>query len=355
MGAFPIHMAPIWAYLLLAAVLLVGGLAVILSRWGRPDRFVSRGFWSSLVADFGPVAACFGLLLLGCALVWKAFAIRIADPAGPGQSILPGLFSSMVGDIIFFTAIGVVLFVIQRREFERGRNLDDRIDTLFNAKKLTSEELSDLKRQVRRIGCDYRRNESVIDIRDHDEGRGCLWLDVTRRWYVASYFSDEAVDYEWRLKVRPDDLAGVSPLMVIFPSRMRTHHLDGEGRQVSATEAIELHGQVSLVTPETYQHPSRHERIEQRTMREFHARYQAWQRLLKADGTRDYWEFEAEKHWDAFDLKIINSLRSRVRIHVRAKEPRTFELTSGATQIEPLVVSDLVHESRIFVEFEVLG
>lgn len=337
--------------LLAAVVILTLGLSLVLYRWGGPDRFSSRRAGIGSLVEFGPVFICVALVAICTGLVWRAYAARVAMAADISRSILPGFFASLLEDLFFFSAVGFVIFVVQRREFERGRNIDDRLDTLFNAKSLTSEELTFLKEQVRAIGCDFRRNDMIIDVQEYDAVNNCVRLDVIRRWSVASYFQDESAEYHWEIDLIPDDIAGVTPLMEIYPTQRRTLHLGPKKRW--ASEVVELHPAVVLSTPERFRQALPIERVEPDTVWEFRLRYRAWQMLTTAAGLRDPWQFTARKHWDTCSVRVRNSLSRAIRVHVEGKESRTVDLGAGAEQIDALELSNLTPGSTIEVSFTI--
>jgi hypothetical protein len=334
-----------------AAVLLVAGLFAIFWIWGRPDPFVHRSPARALLIEFGPIIACFVLIITCFVIAALAYSQALAEGLDTSRSLLSGFLASLLEDIVFFSALGFVIVLIQRREYERGRNLEDRIDTLFNGKRLTRRELDDLQARVIALGCDFQLNEATLDVRELDASADAIQVDVSRKWHVASYFKSDSVPYDWTMRIEGDALPGDLSVIEVFPSFYSTLPRPGTKTNGNSTE---LHPAQRIMAPAIFEYQPPSIPILPGAIYEFRSRYRAWQRLHRDDGSIDQWEWTARRHWDRFRLTVRNSLSYGLRIHIVGVEERSFTLAPGEMQTEPFEVEDIVEKTKILVEFEVV-
>lgn len=334
-----------------ATVLLVAGLFAIFWIWGRPDPFVHRSPARALLIEFGPIIACFALIITCFGIAAWAYKLALIEGLDTSKSLLSGFLASLLEDIVFFSALGFVIVLIQRREYERGRNIEDRIDTLFNGKRLTRRELDDLQARVVALGCDCQVNEATLDVRDLDMAADAIQVDVSRKWYVASYFKSDAAPYDWKMEIAGDTLPGDLSLIEVFPSYYSTLPRDGAKPTGNSTE---LHPAQRIRAPQIFEYRPDSIPIAPGATYEFRSRYRAWQRLHRPDGSVDQWEWTARKHWDRFRLTVRNSLSCGLKVRIVGVEERNFTLAPGEMQTEPFEVEDIVEKTKILVEFEVV-
>lgn len=106
------------------------------------------------------------------------------------NSYLLSFASSLTEDVIFFSIIGVVLFILQRRDFFKDKGLEDRINFLFNQKNLTNYERSYLSKKLASCTTDFKKNYVHLDIKSIDKQNNMIEIDVYRVFSMGNYLKD---------------------------------------------------------------------------------------------------------------------------------------------------------------------
>lgn len=345
--------------IILATIIFVGGAAGIYrysTSKGGPKLRV-------LIGEYRTVLLCFGILTLMLLLI--GLAAWRATPASEsfGKAILQGITGSLAEDLAFFSLLGFILVIVQRREADLNRNLDDKIELLFSAKKLRSGEVAYLKEELRRISSDCRQSVTHIDVVNHDAGREFVQLDVSRQYYVGNYLSSEDAQHLLQVDLTPDTYPGDGPSMYIYPtitnSVVEAH---GEWTRVADDELLDEGAELN--SGDRYRPPERKLQIRPGQVREFRSRFRAWQRLYKeplgaVDPTvrqaqqrePDVFEVTLLKHWDEIIVNVRNSLTSEVRVTISGDESRAFSILAGDEQRKAYRVENLSANSRIYISF----
>jgi len=348
-----------WLLILGSALFLIGSAWLIYRRFAAPTRPPWRAIWT----QYWPVMFSFATLAVVAALLGVASYFEV-NSNGLRAAGVVGVFTSLLNDLIFFSLLGFMLILIQRREADRGRNIDDKIDLLFDAKRLRSGEVAYLKDQVRKVSADCRSNLTEIDVIQHDSKHQLIQMDVRRRFQVANYLATEAAEYKFQLDLTPDDACGNQPCAVVYPSITTSLLPDGRGGFESTEDEVLSEG-AKLDAGEPYKTPSKLLQIEPGQMREFRTRFRAWQRLFKQaeaiaetqDSRKpepDSFEILAVKHWDEILIQVRNSLPTKLCVTISGRESRSFELHPGDQQHKAYRVENLAANSTIYVSFEVL-
>jgi hypothetical protein len=201
-------------FVALACLTFVGSAVLIFrysARTGGPKIRVLAG-------QYKTVLFCFAALFL--TLLFLALAAWWSTPSNESfaKAILQGITGSLAEDLAFFLLLGFILVLVQRREADLNRNLDNKIELLFSAKKLRSGEAGFLRNEVRKISADCQTLAIDIDVIEEDAALNLIRIDVTRRWLVANYLSSETAEYAWRLRLTADDSGGRPPSIFVVPS-----------------------------------------------------------------------------------------------------------------------------------------
>lgn len=341
-----------------AFVLIVGAIFIYRysTRQGGP-RF------GAVAREYRTVLYCFAVLFLTLFLV--GLAAWYATPANESYSkaILQGITGSLAEDLAFFSLLGFILILAQRRETDLNRNLDDKIELLFSAKKLRSGEAAFLRNEIRKISADCRTVSVDIDVIDEDLDNQLIRIDVSRSWLVANYLSSESAEYTWRLRLVGDDAAHHYPALSVFPSYTSEMTADENGQWQTAQDREVLHaggeagnnGEVSSETQVL--------EIKPRHAREFRTRFQGWQQLYaKPQGLAanfvgpikpepDPYRLKLEKHWDEIEITLRNSLKRSIMIIISASGERKMQLDPGERKVRAYRGENLAANSHVYVSF----
>lgn len=323
--------------------------------------------------DYRSVLWCF-LALSGLAALLGFYADGAAGAGGDfWATAAANVFASLVENLIFFSLLGFGLLIVQRREADRNRGLDDRLDLLFNAKQLRSGESSFLRDELRRISADCQSMEVAIDVVDHDTTEGLVEIDVMRNWLIANYLSDESAVYDWRLRIASDAIPSRLVAMTVYPSYSATLTRASDGEWRNATDDELLHPGGDLGSSERLDSDPRPLTIEPSAAREFRTRFRGWQLLYdgppvpSADRMGPVrpdpgsYKFNVSKHWDEVRVMVTNSLKRDLRVSIYQsigsgpqKLLRKMDLASGDRQRQPVRLENLPAGSRVYVSFEPL-
>lgn len=356
------HPTHLHAFGMEQATLALLALVALLQR--KQVAAVARLIWT----DYRSVAFCF--------LALTAFAVAVgfyadgttADTAGFWSAAVASVFASLVENLIFFSLLGFGLLVVQRREADRNRGLDDKIGLLFNGKNLRGGEGAFLREELRKISADCQTLEVEVDVLGHDPEAQLVEIDVSRTWLVANYLADESALYSWRLNLSAD-AAGHSPSLAVYPSHSTALSCGRDGEWRSASDDEMLHPGGELECGETMKAEPMPLTIAPREAREFRTRFQGWQRLhatsaVPAPGANagpllpepDSYRFKVTRHWDEVRLTVRNSLKRPLAVSIsqsigegERRPVKKLELPPGDRQRHAHRFENLPANSRVYV------
>jgi len=318
-----------WALVGIAMIGLLSSATVIYRFFVLREKGVRRrpgkAFWTIL--------ACF-MVLAGVASV-VSVAAALKSPEGQFETpLLVGFSASLVEDLVFFSLLGLFVVLMQRREADLSRTMDDRIEILFNAKILRSGEAAYLREQVRTISNDCRESYTFVDVIDYDEDNGLVQIDVSRQFYVSNYLTDESSRYELKLDIAADDVVPHDPAITVFPTLSRQVRRergewveDGGGAQPLDPGGTVPQGGV-------YSKGRKFINIPAHKTLEFRTRFRGWQPLSLIDaatGTAvdEFYQVEHAKHWDRIEVEVRNSLQQKLAVTIKGGDIREFSLLEG--------------------------
>ncbi len=269
----------------------------------------------------------------------------------------------MIEDLVFFSLLGFIIILVQRRETDLNRNLDDKIELLFSAKKLRSGEVAYLRDELRKISSDCRQSVTNIDVVAHDVEREFVQLDVSRQYYVGNYLSSEEAQHLLQVDITPDIYPGDGPSMYIYPTITNSVvEENGSWRRIADDEMLDEG--TNLKGGERHRPATKKLQIRAGQVREFRSRFRAWQRLFEEEaesGPRptgdeairqpDCFEVTLLKHWDEIEINIRNSLLSEMKLTISGNDSRTFTVLPGDEQRKAYRVENLTANSRIYISF----
>ena len=318
--------------------------------------------WRALYDQYWPAFAAFAVLLGVSGLAF--IALFVDAPNEPRPQFILSFFGSLTEDLIFFSLLGFVIILIQRREADRGRNFDDKVDLLFDAKRLRAGEVSYLRSRIQSISADCQTNVTTIDVIGYDEKNNLIQIDVSRTFTVANYLRGEPASYDFRLGITPDDACGNEPCLQIFPTVTNSLLPDGKGGFESHDDEI-LHPGGEFSGGDKVPAEKKTLEIQPGQRREFRTRFRFWQKVVPLDGAGlvelktpdgelEGYRMRALKHWDDITIKVRNSLSDKLRIAIVGQQKRVFEVHPGDHQNRAYRVENLPHEGKIAVLFSVL-
>lgn len=340
-----------------------------------------------ILSEYRTVLWCFGVLLV--ALVMLGAAAWRATPIGQSFEVplLEGFTASLAEDLTFFTLLGFIIILVQRREADRNRNLDDKIELLFSAKDLRSGEVAYLREELRKISADCRQSVTQIDVIDYDEVNEFVRIDVSRQYYVGNYLSSEDALYSLKINLTPDTYPGQGPSMTLFPTITNSVIAEGgDWRRIADDEILDAGGDLAGGQP--HQPPEKTLTIGPGQVREFRSRFRGWQSLYVRDRTtgspadsgrteaaspnagaeappaetpadaavapeleKDVFEVVLLKHWDMIEIHIRNSLHRKLGITISGNDSRSFVVLPGDEQRKAYRVENLLANSTIYISF----
>ena len=352
---------------LLALGILLAACAVVAFVQRRQVVAIARLIWT----DYRSVAWCFlALTAFAVALGFYADGASV-DPSGFWNASVASVFASFVENLIFFSLLGFGLLVVQRREADRNRGLDDKIDLLFNGKTLRGGEVAFLREELRKISADCQTLEVEVDVLGHDPDQQLVEIDVSRTWLVANYLADESALYSWRLNLSAD-AAGHSPSLAVYPSHSTALSSGRDGEWRSASDDEMLHPGGELECGQTMKAETVPLTIPPREAREFRTRFQGWQRLYATSAVPsagaaagpvlpepDSYRFKVSRHWDEVRLTVRNSLKRPLAVSIsqsigegERKAVKRLELPPGDRQRHAHRFENLPANSRVYVSFD---
>lgn len=346
----------------LACLTLVGSAAGIFrysARTGGPKIKV-------LAEEYKTVLFCFAALFL--TLLFLALAAWWSTPPAESfsKTILQGVTGSLAEDLAFFSLLGFILVLVQRREADLNRNLDDKIELLFSAKKLRSGEAAFLRNEVRKISADCQTLAVDIDLIEEDASLNLLRIDVSRRWVVANYLASESAEYSWRLNLKADETGGRSPSIFVFPSYTTVMSKGPDGAWQRSTDDELLHPGGEIPDGAKLQSDEKRLEIPPDQGREFRTRFQGWQPLFAgedgpppgligpvqpAPGT---YRLKMDRHWDVIEISVRNSLKRPIRTTIIGANNRNLEVEPGEKKERAYRGENLKAGSHVYVSFVLL-
>jgi len=350
------------AFLLLACMtLLLSGVGIF-----RHSVRTEGPTLKVLAMEYRTVLFCFAALFLTLLFLGIAAWLSTPDDGSFQRSILQGMTGSLAEDLAFFSLLGFIIVLVQRREADLNRNLDDKIELLFSAKKLRSGEAAFLRNEVRKISADCRTLAVDIDVIEEDATNGLIRIDVSRSWLVANYLASESAEYGWKLRISAEDAGGHEPAIFVFPSytTVMSKTITGGWQRSADDELLHPGGEIpeggSLHSEETRLEISPGEG------REFRTRFQGWQPLFVTNtgpsaGTMgpvrpepDTYRLKMDRHWDEIELSVRNSLKRPIRTTISGSGSRMLEVESGERKMQAYRGENLKADSHVYVSFVLL-
>lgn len=323
---------------------LVLALALVLFTWWLRRKGDFRPGTAIRFADVTPLLATVAAVLASWG-IFHFYAIANLN----GTDFKTGFSASLLEDIIFFSVVGVILFVLQKADFYRGRRLEDRVDYLFNAKKLSSEERSYLKQEIQAISCDFIRDETVIDIVEYDAKFQLVKLDVARKFLIGNYVREQNAVHRFESRIAHDDMPDARDAMEIYPVSTKLVREKVAGRHASGGPVVDfddfdtvgranthgIHESRKSVDPAFALNPPLELAIKPGQFAIVEVRWRGWQPVgpSKEDPAKnECFEVEFIRHWDAVSFELRNSLKQDVEITLEAlntAEPYTLQSGMG--------------------------
>lgn len=334
-----------------ALLLLLAGFIIfkITARTGGPTL-------KTVLREYRAIVFCFLALLTATVMIVAASYLSTPADQSFRPALLQGIAASLIEDLAVFSLLGFIIILIQRREADQNRNLDDKIELLFSAKRLRSGEVAYLREELRKISSDCREAVTEIDVIDYDEANGLIHIDVSRRFYVANYLSTDSAQYALNIDITPDDACGHTPCLQMFPTI--TNSVVRSGNEWSRVADDEVLDQgAALNSGEPYRPSQKRLEIAPGQVREFRTRFRGWQRLFKKETgpggvpETDGYRLLLLKHWDEIQINVRNSLTRKLRVTISGRESRSFELLAGDEQQKAYRVENLSANSTVHISF----
>ena len=349
-------------YFALAGIIFVCG--VVYFFWKLRDAIGGNDGKRPFSALFNELEIVFAALLviaaMGGALLLAA--LHIPEDLPFLNTVTVGFVTSLLEDMVVFLFLGLVLMVLQRSEFYRSRKLDDRINYLFNAKNLTSEELTYLKDELATIACDFREDLAIIDVKALSENGKLVKLDILRRHYVGNYLKERPAIYNWEIDLEPGPLSSSMrdkmPAMTVYPSRTTLYDEADDGHLIEVGEDQKLHEIQHLAhgdapfTPDIERLEIKHGQV-----REYRSRFERWQRLHKISDDENRYEIPVKHHWDEMTIDLKNSLTHRLKITTQYTDddaPTTTILGAGDHAVHAWSRPNVEAGGVLTISFEIL-
>jgi hypothetical protein len=342
-----------WFWTALAVLCLVGTIVVTYLILHRSAPAPQKTRLAAIFKGMWPVLACLAAVILASVFFLKAAGnVPPTDPFSAALSL--GFVASLFEDILFFTFLGFVALFVQQTEFFRTRKLDERIDYLFNAKRLTSEELTYLKEKVAEIACDFRAEETTVDVIAYDEANAMVQIDVTRRFRVANYLKEKPAYYDWKMEILADVMPDGRASMSIFPPVTTLFQEKPDGSLIPLGDAKGLKDQIVEIPSKGGAFEMRDNRlpIGPQQVRECRSRFVGWQPLLGDDGKPDSYRLQVERHWDRICINVVNSLQRDVAVSIGSPD-KAVRLTAGDHAASAWAADNVEAGREIFIEFSV--
>lgn len=361
-NGFLFNLDPSVVFVLLACLILIVSAVLIFRYSGRTGGPTLK----LLAVEYKTILFCFAALFL--TLVFLALGAWWATPKSEdfGKVILQGMTGSLAEDLAFFSLLGFIIVLVQRREADLNRSLDDKIELLFSAKKLRSGEAAFLRNEVRKISADCQALIVDIDVIEEDAANDMIRIDVSRRWLVANYLAAESAEYSWKLHLTADQAGGHDPAIFVFPSytTVMSKGSDGIWQRSADDEPLHAGGEI----PEQGSLRSDEQRLEISPGhgREFRTRFQGWQPLhVKTSGPPgdaigparpdlDTYRLKMDRHWDEIEISVRNSLKRPIRTTISGSGSRMLEVEPGEKKIRAYRSENLKADSHVYVSFVLL-
>ena len=359
---FPFGWDPATTFVVLAILVLIVSAALIFRYSGRTGGPTLK----LLAAEYKTILFCFAALFV--TLVFLALAAWYATPGGDGfgKAILQGITGSLAEDLAFFSLLGFIIVLVQRREADLNRSLDDKIELLFSAKKLRSGEAAFLRNEVRKISADCQALIVDIDVMEEDAANDMIRIDVSRRWIVANYLAAESAEYSWNLQITADESGGHDPAIFVFPSYTTVMSMGADGIWQRSTDDEPLHPGGEIPERGVLRSEKQILEISPDQGREFRTRFQGWQPLhLKTSGPPvgmigpvrpepDTYRLKMDRHWDEIEISVRNSLKRPIRTTISGSGSRMLDVEPGEKKIRAYRGENLKADSHVYVSFALL-
>lgn len=353
-GVLARNVTDISTLLLCVAGVILTASSLLIVRMSRGRSVLN---WRGAIRDY--LVLIVSLVILTLVAVVVFFAAQAATPEDqPFRApFLQSLSASLLEDIVFFSLLGFLLILLQRRDADRSRNLDDKIELLFSAKRLRSHEASYLREQVRSISADCVELITAIDVVGYDAENELIELDVSRRFYVGNYLDSESASYTLKLDITADEISAYDPCMHVYPTLANSVKRDGlEWKRGGDDETLEP--AADLKSGGRFSPQPKVLEIEKGQVREFRMRFRAWQTIYDDDGPEsgsdrklDVYQLKILKHWDELQIHLRNSIKQPVRIILEGQESREIRLLPGDEHRKAIRTENLRANSIIDIKF----
>lgn len=324
-----------WSPVITAALVAVLVVTAFIA-WLRL-RPANKSEAATLLSDTVPVL----LVMLGLLLSWAVLTFGSLPDLAFDQ-FMTGFSASLLEDILFFSMGGLILFMLQKADFYSGRRLEDRVDYLFNAKRLSSEERSYLKQELQSISCDFIRDETVIDLVELDAAHHLVRLDVSRRFLIGNYLKEQKALYKFESKIAHDAMPDARVAMEVFPVSMRpvarkqpapkgAKNIAPRFEEFESIGVPDVHGAHELrrTADAPFEiKPALEILIAPGQIMMVEVRWRGWHDYTAVGAAGEPFEVEFIRHWDAVSFRLRNSLTQEVELRLDAlqtKQPYTLQ------------------------------
>lgn len=238
--------------------------------------------------------------------------------------------ASFLEDLLFFSIFGCLLFYLQRQSWFSEKRLEDRINFLFNAKNLTSEERTYLKDAVAKSAADFLSDKTIVELVDFDK-LGMLKINVSRRFRIGNYLKEQDAIYHFDAWLEADKMPDGRVAMTVHPISTQSILINGLGKVQKLGDKTFLSNHTEIAAEGVFEVPGRNLRIKPGQAIECFYRFEGWQPTLAVPVNEDHYQISIKKHWDRMTIELVNGLSKVAEICVTGPDgvPTTYELPPG--------------------------
>lgn len=274
------------------------------------------------------------------------------EPVGFLDNFRISFAASFAEDILFFAIFGCVVFYLQRQSWFAEKRLEDRINFLFNAKNLTSEERTYLKDVIAKSAADFLSDKTIVELVDYQKSKSLLKIKVSRQFRIGNYLKEQDAIYQFDAWLQADAMPDNRDAMTVYPISVQTIGIDKAKKITKFNDKFFLSKHRTLKSSEVFEITERSIPIKPGRAIECFYRFEGWVPTSRTEQTEHY-AISIKRHWDDMAIDLVNGLPLEAEICIIGPdgEPTTFTLPPGHHAEERWEAVNVAPDKSIVINF----
>jgi hypothetical protein len=283
-------------------------------------------------------------------------------PAGFLDNFRISFAASFAEDLFFFTLFGCLIFYLQRQNWFAEKDLEDRINFLFNAKQLGSEERTYLKDAIAKCAADFQADKTTIELVEYQPRTKMLKLSVSRQFRIGNYLKEQNASYLFDAWIEADPMPDNRDAIEVFPISVQSLIPQESAKPKKLADKRFLNAHTKLKGGQIFEVKEQDLSIRPGHLIECYYRFDGWQptaieapnsHSTAIEAPNGHYQISVKRHWDRMSMELVNRLQLEAEICVVGPDdaPSTYVLPPGHRTEERWEALNVAPNRTILIKF----